>query len=407
MTCPVCGYRNTDGRDTCRRCGASLRATRDKILGEDDRDALEPAAPPAPTPGVAVRTPDLPTEPPDDVLDLDESQIAGRAEDGDGESLRAKARASGDRAPRHLPPSELHSPPLAPHQPADVDPAVAPAPPSRPARAQEPPRPVTSYSAAPTEAARSVEPALRAPRPRYEPEAEVYAEPEPLPPGALAGIERPVLDVLGTAGPSGPSGVSIPTTTPLPSAPARRATDRAAPPVGVAYAGFWIRVMAFLLDATVVVSIWLVMLVGALLIVGFDQVVGSGGEGLTGPVGRIVNLFGNLIAFVYFSVSTWLTGSTLGKAAVRVRVVRADGTPISLGRAIWRTAAYTVETLPGMILVGFAAGVSMVAQGSPVVTLAGIAGIALSMLGYLWAGVDRRKQAWHDKLAGTVVVRTS
>jgi uncharacterized RDD family membrane protein YckC len=27
------------------------------------------------------------------------------------------------------------------------------------------------------------------------------------------------------------------------------------------------------------------------------------------------------------------------------------------------------------------------------------------LLGYLWAGFDPRKQAWHDKMAKTVVVR--
>jgi uncharacterized RDD family membrane protein YckC len=26
-------------------------------------------------------------------------------------------------------------------------------------------------------------------------------------------------------------------------------------------------------------------------------------------------------------------------------------------------------------------------------------------LGLIWVGIDKRKQGWHDKLAGTVVVR--
>jgi uncharacterized RDD family membrane protein YckC len=28
------------------------------------------------------------------------------------------------------------------------------------------------------------------------------------------------------------------------------------------------------------------------------------------------------------------------------------------------------------------------------------------MLGILWVGFDARKQGWHDKLAGTLVVRS-
>ena len=31
--------------------------------------------------------------------------------------------------------------------------------------------------------------------------------------------------------------------------------------------------------------------------------------------------------------------------------------------------------------------------------------IAIFFLGVIWAGFDRRKQGWHDKMAGTVVVR--
>ncbi len=28
-------------------------------------------------------------------------------------------------------------------------------------------------------------------------------------------------------------------------------------------------------------------------------------------------------------------------------------------------------------------------------------------LGFIWVGVDQRKQGWHDKLAGTVVIRNT
>jgi uncharacterized RDD family membrane protein YckC len=31
--------------------------------------------------------------------------------------------------------------------------------------------------------------------------------------------------------------------------------------------------------------------------------------------------------------------------------------------------------------------------------------IAVLFIGVIWAGFDRRKQGWHDKIAGTVVVR--
>jgi len=28
------------------------------------------------------------------------------------------------------------------------------------------------------------------------------------------------------------------------------------------------------------------------------------------------------------------------------------------------------------------------------------------MLGFIWIGIDNRKQGWHDKLAGTLVIYT-
>ena len=28
-------------------------------------------------------------------------------------------------------------------------------------------------------------------------------------------------------------------------------------------------------------------------------------------------------------------------------------------------------------------------------------------LGIIWVGIDKRKQGWHDKLAGTVVIRSN
>jgi uncharacterized RDD family membrane protein YckC len=33
--------------------------------------------------------------------------------------------------------------------------------------------------------------------------------------------------------------------------------------------------------------------------------------------------------------------------------------------------------------------------------------MAVAGLGFLWIGFDHGKQAWHDKIAGTVVVRVA
>lgn len=67
--------------------------------------------------------------------------------------------------------------------------------------------------------------------------------------------------------------------------------------------------------------------------------------------------------------------ATPGKMVVAARVVDAKtGKTLSVGQAIGRYLGYIVATLP----LG---------------------------LGLLWVAFDRRKQGWHDKMAGTVVVR--
>jgi uncharacterized RDD family membrane protein YckC len=76
----------------------------------------------------------------------------------------------------------------------------------------------------------------------------------------------------------------------------------------------------------------------------------------------------------------WRRGATYGQSAVGVRVVRAiDGGPIDGGMATVRAIIYYLETF-------------------------GVYLVLLGLLGFVWAAFDDRKQAWHDKAAGTVVI---
>lgn len=66
--------------------------------------------------------------------------------------------------------------------------------------------------------------------------------------------------------------------------------------------------------------------------------------------------------------------ATPGKILLRMRVVDAQtGGPISPRQIVIRLVGYIVSTLP-------------------------------LMLGFFWLSFNRRRQAWHDKMAGTVVV---
>ncbi len=74
-------------------------------------------------------------------------------------------------------------------------------------------------------------------------------------------------------------------------------------------------------------------------------------------------------------IAFWkLRGATPGKMAISAKVVDAGtGAAPSTGRLVVRYFAYLVSMLP----LG---------------------------LGFVWIGIDRRKQGFHDKIAGTVVV---
>jgi len=87
---------------------------------------------------------------------------------------------------------------------------------------------------------------------------------------------------------------------------------------------------------------------------------------------------------IYEVILVAVRGQTIGKAVMKVRVVRADGTGQlpSLGASAIRFL------LPAVV------------AGIPVVTLQ-----VASLLIYAWAIWDPNRQGLHDKAAGTVVVR--
>ena len=75
----------------------------------------------------------------------------------------------------------------------------------------------------------------------------------------------------------------------------------------------------------------------------------------------------------YFVLATAITGHTVGKALIGLRVVRTDGSTVSLTRSFIRAVALPVST-------------------------------SLFAIGLLWSLVDRRRRTFHDLIARTVVV---
>src|SRR5262245_39530671 len=133
-------------------------------------------------------------------------------------------------------------------------------------------------------------------------------------------------------------------------------------PTGTQYGGFWARLLAFLADSAIVFAFSSALLTGATLALG--------PEALT-----LVIFVLAVIGLLYWPVMH-ASGmqATPGKAMVGLRVARLDGQSISILRSVWRE-------------------------------LSKIASAAFCMLGYLMAALMPRKQALHDLMAATYVVR--
>jgi uncharacterized RDD family membrane protein YckC len=133
------------------------------------------------------------------------------------------------------------------------------------------------------------------------------------------------------------------------------------------YVGFWPRFGAFLIDALLLVAITWPL---SYLIYGWEFLTSE--QFIVGFADFILTYIVPAMAVILFWVRYL---ATPGKMAIKAKIVDAkSGGPPTIGQFIGRYLAYNISLLP----VG---------------------------LGYLWIAWDSRKQGWHDKLAGTVVVR--
>jgi uncharacterized RDD family membrane protein YckC len=128
-------------------------------------------------------------------------------------------------------------------------------------------------------------------------------------------------------------------------------------------AGFWRRAFANIIDL-----IWLLPL--ALLLGALAEAV-NGGE-MSGAGELMSNVITGLVVLLF-----WVErGATPGKLVLGIRIIDAEtgGTP-PMGRLVLRYLGYIVSAIP----LG---------------------------LGYFWMLWDARRQTWHDKIGGTLVVKT-
>lgn len=149
----------------------------------------------------------------------------------------------------------------------------------------------------------------------------------------------------------------------------------ATPANRVAYAGFWLRFAAAFIDGViVVVPVWL--LFAAIRIAAGVPVFDDNPRGATAVLIELSeSLFSLILGWLYEALLTSSARqATLGKMAVGIIVTDESGRQIGFGRATGRH---------------FAKLISMI----------------LLMVGYIMAAFTERKQALHDMMAGTLVVR--
>lgn len=144
----------------------------------------------------------------------------------------------------------------------------------------------------------------------------------------------------------------------------------------VTYAGFWRRFVAVIFDTIVLFGVGAVA--GFILGAGLGVFLTSSGidqPAMVAALGLPFYLFGLGLNWLYYTLmESSSKGATLGKIVMGLAVTDLDGKQISFGRANGR---YWGKILSAMFL----------------------------MIGYLMAGFTAKKQALHDMLAGTLVIK--
>ena len=135
----------------------------------------------------------------------------------------------------------------------------------------------------------------------------------------------------------------------------------------VEYVGFWVRVGAALIDSLLIALCTMPFLYWI-----YGDAYFTSEAMFSGTMDFLLSWVAPPVAIISFWI---IRSATPGKMAFRAVIVDAEtGGKPSRGQCVGRYFGYFVASLP-------------------------------LFLGILWVAFDARKQGWHDKLAGTVVIR--
>jgi len=143
----------------------------------------------------------------------------------------------------------------------------------------------------------------------------------------------------------------------------------------VRYGGFWIRLVAIIIDGLIVgIPVGIVAGIVSAAVTASSNNNSQAGTAAFSGILLVVDLIGLAVEIAYF-VYFWGRGQTLAMRLFNLRVADATtGLPIGYGRAGLRYLGYILSAV-------------------------------VCYIGLIWAAFDSRKQGWHDKIANTVVLQ--
>ena len=146
------------------------------------------------------------------------------------------------------------------------------------------------------------------------------------------------------------------------------------------YAGFWIRSWASLIDTFIILLILLPLMASIYGVNSMSMEVFDGGMSYSASSYSFEgsgNFLLNYLLPAIIVIAFWIFKSaTPGKMATKLTIVDAKtGKKPTLVQFMLRYVGYFLSLI--------------------------------FLLGFIWIAFDKRKQGWHDKIAGTVVVRDS
>ena len=157
------------------------------------------------------------------------------------------------------------------------------------------------------------------------------------------------------------------------------------------YASRWARFFAWVID--IIVLIIITGILAAVGVVDFER---------TSDITTSDGVISAVILLAYFVVLTVAFGATLGKMALGMRVVGADGGKAGAGAILVREIIIRFGvTITAFVLTLILSG----PLGDSGAAIGGLVGVLVGLIVILRILVDDHRQGWHDKIGGTFVVK--